>query len=67
MTYDTDEDFRDAFDEAVDRIREMEVRYITVPENEDAGALQALVQLHAAIELGSLELCGGGYNSFRNV
>ena len=45
--YDTDNAFRDAFDEAADRIRAMEVRYITVPEDEDAGALQALVQLHA--------------------
>ena len=36
-------------------------------EDEDAGALQALVQLHAAVGLGSLELRGGGYNSFRNA
>ena len=38
-----------------------------VPEDEGAGALQALVQLHAAVELGTLELAGGGFNSFRNV
>lgn len=63
----TDEAFREAFDEAVDRIRGMEVRYVTVPEDEDTGTLQALLQLHAAVELGTLELCGGGYNSFRNV
>ncbi len=65
--HDTDEAFREAFDEAVDRIRAMEVRYITVDEDEDAGVLQALIQLHAAVELGTLELCGGGYNSFRNI
>ena len=41
--------------------------YITVPEDEDAGALQALTELHAAVELGTLAMCGGGYNSFRNV
>ena len=58
--YDTDDAFRDAFNEAVDRIRAMDVTYITVPENEDAGALQALTQFHAAVELGTLELCGGG-------
>ena len=45
----------------------MEVRYITVPEDEDAGALQALVELHVAVELSTLELCGGGFNSFRNA
>lgn len=65
--YDTNHAFRDAFDEAVDRLRAMEVTYITVPEDEDAGALQALTELHAAVELGTLELCGGGYNSFRNA
>ena len=44
----------------------MEARYVVLPEDEDAGAAQALVALHAAVELGTLELCGGGYNSFRN-
>ena len=53
--YDTDDAFRDAFDEAMDRIRAMEVRYITVPEDEDAGALRALVQLHVAVELSTLQ------------
>ena len=33
----------------------MEVRYITVPEDEDAGALRALVQLHVAVELSTLQ------------
>ena len=33
----------------------MEVLYITVPE--DASALQALVQLGTAGEMGTLELC----------
>ncbi len=65
--YGADDAFRDAFNEAVDRLRAMEVTYITVPEDEDAGALQALTELHAAVELGTLELAGGGYNSFRNV
>ena len=65
--YDTDDAFRGAFNEAVDRIRVMDVTYLTVPEDEDAGALQALTELHAAVELGTLELCGGGFNSFRNV
>lgn len=64
--YDTSPAFRAAFDEAVDRIRAMEVRYVVLPMDEDAGAAQALVALHAAVELGTLELCGGGYNSFRN-
>ncbi len=64
--YHTSPAFRAAFDEAVDRIRAMEARYVVLPEDEDAGAAQALVALHAAVELGSLELCGGGYNSFRN-
>ena len=62
----TDDAFRDAFDEAVDRIRAMEVSYVEVPEDEDAGALQALIELHAAVELGTLELAGG-FNNFRNV
>jgi hypothetical protein len=65
--YYNDDAFRDAFNEAVDRIRAMEVTYITVPEDEDAGALQALTELHAAVEMGTLERVGGGYNSFRNV
>ena len=65
--YDTDDDFRDAFNEAVDRIRAMDVTYITVPEDEDAGALHALIELHAAVELDTLELASGGYNSFRNT
>ena len=64
--HDTDDAFRRAFNEAVDRLRAMDVTYITVPQDEDAGALQALIQLHAAVELGTLELVGG-YNSFRNV
>lgn len=38
---------------------EPEVIYITVPEDEDAGALQALVEFHAAVQLST--------NSFRNV
>ena len=59
--------FREAFDEAVDRIRAMEARFVVLPKDEDAGAAQALVALHAAVELGTLELCGGGFNSFRNV
>ena len=58
----TDDNFRGAFNEAVDRIRAMEVRYITVPEDEDAGVLQALIQLHAAVELSTLECAGGGHN-----
>ena len=29
--------------------------------------LQSLIELHAAVELGTLELAGGGFNSFRNV
>ena len=45
----------------------MDVTYITVPEDEDACALQALIQLHAVVEMGTLELAVGGYNSFRNV
>ena len=65
--YDTDDAFRKAFNEAVDRLRAMDVTYITVPEDDDAGALQALTELHAAVELSTLELCGGGYNSFRNT
>ena len=52
--YETDDAFRDAFNEAVDRLRAMEVTYITVPEDEDAGSLQALTELHAAVELGTL-------------
>lgn len=63
--YDTDDAFRGAFDEAVDRMRAMNMTYITTPEDEDAGALQALTQLHAAVEMGTLELYGGRYNSFR--
>ena len=46
----------------------MEVTYITVPEDEDAStlqALQALVQLYAAVKLSTLVLAGGGYSSFR--
>jgi len=62
----TDDAFRGAFNEAVDRIRGWDVTYITVPEDEDAGARQALIELHAAVELGTLELAGGGFNSFRN-
>ena len=65
--YYNDDAFRNAFNEAVDRLRAMDVTYITVPEDEDAGTLQALVQLHAAVEMSTLELAGGGYNSFRNV
>ena len=64
---DVDDGFRRAFDEAVDRLRAADVTYIAVPEDEDAGALQALIQLHAAVELGTLELSDGGYNSFRNA
>ena len=64
--YHTSPDFRASFDEAVDRIRAMEARYVVLPEDEDASAAQALAALHAAVELGTLELCGGGYNSFRN-
>ena len=63
--YHTDDDFRGAFDEASDRIRAMDVTYITVPEDEDAGVLQALTQLHAVVELGTLELCGGGYKQLQ--
>ena len=58
--YHTSPAFREAFDEAVDRIRAMHVRYVALPEDEDAGAAQALVALHAAVELDTLELCGGG-------
>ena len=65
--HDTDDAFRGAFDDAVDRIRTWDVTYITVPEDEDAGALQALVELHAAVELSTLELASGGFNSFRNT
>lgn len=64
---DTDDGFRRAFDEAIDRLRVSEATYITVDEDDDAGALQALIQLHAAVELDTLEIDGGGYNSFRNI
>ena len=43
----------------------MEVTYVTVPEDEDASTLQALVQLYAAVKLSTLALAGGGYSSFR--
>ena len=65
--HDTDDAFRDAFDQAVDRIRAMEVAFVEVPEDEDAGTLQALIELHVAVQLGTLDLAGGGYNSFRNI
>jgi len=65
--FETDDDFRGAFNEAVNRIRAWDVTYITVSEDGDAGALQALVELPAAVELRTLELAGGGYNSFRNA
>ena len=64
---DTDDGFRRAFDKAVVRLRVSEATYITVDDDEDAGALQALIQLHAAVELDTLEIEGGGYNSFRNI
>lgn len=50
---------------AVDRIHGWEVTYVEVPEDENAGALQAPVEPHAAVELSTLELADGGYDSFR--
>jgi hypothetical protein len=50
-----DPDFREAFDEAKARIREMEVRYV-----EEADALrQTLLEIYVAVSLGT------PYNDFR--
>lgn len=64
--YDTD----DAFKECVRRGRGPDPRRCGTSRwttTKDAGALQAPVQVHAAVEFGSLELYGGGYNSFMNT
>ena len=58
-------DFASAFQKARDGIRVMQVRWVVVAESEDDGVLQARLELHAAVELGTLEK-DGGYNSFMN-
>lgn len=55
--------FKAAFERARARIQEMQVRYVEMNDGED-GVRQALLEIYAACELGTLVRCGG-YNTFR--
>ena len=57
--------FRAEFEAALKRVRAMQVRYLKVPENKDEGVRQALLEIHAAVKLRTLER-DGGYNDFKN-
>ena len=57
--------FRAEFEAAMKRVRTMQVRYFVVPEDEDDGVRQALLEIYAAVELPTLER-DGGYNDFKN-
>ena len=63
--YDNDLRFRAAFREARAHISAMRVRYVVMPEDEDDGVCQALLEIYAASALRTLER-DGGFNSFRN-
>ncbi len=43
----------------------MWVRYVVVPEDEDDGVRQALLEIYAAVALRTLQ-SDGGFNSFTN-
>lgn len=49
-----------SLDEARQRVKAMKVRWVVVPEEDDHGVRQALLELYAAVELPTL----GRYNSF---
>ena len=55
--------FKAEFERATARIRAMQVRYVVI-EDEDDDVRQALLEIYAASELGTLERCGG-YNTFK--
>ena len=59
------EDEDDLYAAAHDRVRAMRFRYVEVPEDRDDGACQALLEIYAALQLGTLR-CMRGYNEFRN-
>ena len=63
--YDNDPAFRAAFHRARARISTMWVRYVVVPEDEDDGVRQALLEIYAAVALRTLQ-SDGGFNSFTN-
>ena len=56
------EPFADAFRGALARIRDMQVRYVELDAKDD-GVRQAVLEIYAACELGTLVRCGG-YNTF---
>ena len=55
-----------SIDEARQRVRAMKVRWIVVPEEDDHGVRQALLELYAAVELPTLATTGRRYSTFRN-
>ena len=52
--------------EAKQRVNAMKVRWIEVPEDQDHGVRQALLELYAAVQLPTLAATKGLYSTFKN-